>query len=49
MIKMKRQKINGFSEEITAKQIKKMKDWAPAGNWRTFKMLRMNYTFLNRV
>ena len=25
---MKRQKINGFSEEITAKRIKKMKDWA---------------------
>ena len=45
---MKQQKINGFSE-INAKQIKKMKDWFPAGNWRTFKMLRINYTYLNRV
>ena len=46
---MKRQKIDGFSEEITAKRIKKMKDWLPAGNWRAFKMLRINYTYLNRV
>ena len=34
---MKRQKIDGFSEERTAKQIKKMKDWATAGNWRASK------------
>ena len=46
---MKRQKIDGFSEELTAKQIKKMKDLAPAGNWRAFKMLTMSYTYLNRV
>ena len=47
MIKMKSQKFDGFSEEINAKQIKKMKDWPPAGNWRAFKMLRINYTYLN--
>ena len=49
MIKMKHQKIGDFPEEITAKQIKKMKDWPPAGNWRAFKMLRINYTYLNQV
>ena len=46
---MKRQKIDGFSEEITAERIKKMKDWPPTGNWRAFKMLRINYTYLSRV
>ena len=46
---MKLKKIDGFSEELAAKQIKKMKDLAPAGNWRAFKMVRMSYTYLNRV
>ena len=46
---MKRQKIYGSSEELAAKQIKKMKDLAPVGNWRAFKMVRMSYTYLNRV
>ena len=49
MIKMKHQKTDGFSEEITAKRIKKMNNCPPARNWRAFKMLRINYTYLNRV
>lgn len=43
MIKMKLQKNDGVSEEKSAKRIKKTKYWAPAGNWRAFKMLRLEF------
>ena len=45
----KRQSIDGFTPETTPTRITKMKDWEPAGKWRAFGIVRVPYTYLNRV